>query len=406
MSSRKPGRRPSRKRGGAAQHRSPQHTPRPGSRLRPAARPKPVFKQPTNPPTYLVQTQPGLGKLAWHELNEQLKRAELVAERHVTHKDDLLLFTTKSSLAELMELRTIEDVFVVATRAFNVSAAISGLKQMHAAIARSDMVHEALQVFKQAGGQLSGSTSFRLVIRTTGNQEYPRRSIAKAIAPAIEQHWPGNWKHVKEDEQIEVWVTLLGNELLVALRLSNASMRHRMQRIVNRPAALRPAVAAVMVRMTEPAADDVFLDPMAGTGTLVAERALAGPVERLIAGDRSRTAVQALSKNLQAVGGDLHIRRLEAEDLPFQDGEISKIAVNLPFGRQVNHPDELRLLYQATFKEWARVLKPGGILVALTSEVDMLREVVDAISALQIRRTWSFELLGYPTTLFKLVRSS
>lgn len=361
---------------------------------------------PAGVPMYLVQTQPGIGRLAWNEIQETLSRAELDSERHITGKDDVLLFHTASGAEEILELRTIEDLFVIAVRAFNISSEIHGLRQMHAVATRSESVATALHVLRGLQPRLPKDLTFRVVARATGKQDYPRKAIAKAVADAVRDAWPGRWLLTEDEESahLEIWATLFGNELIIALRLSDASLRHRHRRVVNRPAALRPAVAAAMIRYTQPSIDDVFLDPMAGTGTIVAERALAGPYDRLIAGDISRTAVAALAKNLQPIGGDLAIRRLDATDLPFADGEISKIAVNLPFGRQVNHPDELRMLYLESFKEWARVVKPGGLIVILASEVELVRDVLADIPKLRVRAQHNLTILGHPATIMQIER--
>ncbi len=411
MPPRKPARRTPRPGSRAAQSRLGRPTGRASQRPeRGPAKSKPTKKLSASQvasgrPLYLVQTQPGVARLAWDEITATLRRPTLVAERSLPHKDDMLMFQT-SSPAELVleELRTVEDVFVVAVRAFKISSDPSGLKQIYAAVSRGPHVTAALQTYTAAGGSLPHTTTFRVIARAAGRQDFPRKAMGKAVADAISAAWPTKWEAVSENEQVEVWATLFGSELVVALRLSDASKRHRDQRAIERPAALRPAVAAAMVRLTEPADDDIFLDPMAGTGTIIVERAAFGPYGQLIAGDRSRGAVQALTKNLQPLGGDLAIRRLEAGNLPFHDGEISKIAVNLPFGQQVNHPDELMLLYTEAFKEWARVLKPGGLIVALASEVQIVRDVLADLPSLRIRRQQDITILGQTATIFQIER--
>ncbi|HYF63010.1 MAG TPA: methyltransferase domain-containing protein [Herpetosiphonaceae bacterium] len=391
----------------------PAHRPEPGPGG-PVARPRrvPAQRPPVgdaSKPVYLIQTQVGVGALAWNEINATLRKANLLANRHVPQKDDVLLLQTASEVGEFFNLRTIEDVFIVAVRAFNIAATPNGIKQIHATVKNSPVVASALQTYTASGKRLPKNPRYRVITRATGRQEFTRRELGIAVTDAIADGWPGRWKVVEEedDAEIEVWATLFGSELVVALRLSDASMRHRGPeggRVVNRPAALRPVIAAAMVQLTQPQADDVFLDPMAGTGTLVAERGAAGPFDRLIAGDKNREAVKALTKNLQAVGGDLAIRRLDATDLPFADGEIGKIASNLPFGKQVSHPDELNLLYTEIFHEWVRVVRPGGLIVVLASEIDRVRTVLSRIPELRVRAHFNIVVLGQPATILQLER--
>lgn len=355
-------------------------------------------------PLLLLQSQPGLGGFMAEELRNRLQKPVIISDHILPQKEDLIFFQTSSALDELLDLRTAEDVFVVAARIFHINSELLGLRQAYAGVSRSKDAGTALQAWITLNGRMPKPTRYRVVTRTTGRQAFTRKALGRAVADAIRDTWPGQWSLVEEDGDMEVWVTLLETELVVALRLSPAGMRQRDGRNIQRPAALRPAVAAAMIRMTNPSSTDVFLDPMAGTGTLIVERAEAGPCGRLIAGDRSRGAVAALTKNLQPVGGDLAIRRLDASDLPFQDGEISKIAVNLPFGRQINNPDELTMLYRGALREWARVVTPGGLIVALADDVELFRMLVDEVPRLRIRRQVPIAVLGHRATIFQIER--
>lgn len=376
--------------------------------LRRRAAPRPPVGDASRP-LYLVQTQPGIGSLAWNEIDATLRKASLLAQRHIPQKDDVLLLQTASPVKELLDLRTIEDVFVVAARAFNIASAMNGLKQIHATVKSSSIVAAALQTYTAAGRRLPKNTRFRIVARATGRQEYTRKAVGEAVADAIVDGWPGKWRFEDNEEiaEIEIWVTLFATELVVALRLSDSTMRHRGitgGREVNRPAALRPVIAAAMVQLTNPQPSDVFLDPMAGTGTLIAERANLAAFDRLIAGDKNRDAVKAMTKNLQHIGGDLAIRRLDATDLPFADGEISTIACNLPFGKQVNHPDELNVLYSEIFQEWVRVVKPGGLIVVLASDLDPVRNGLSRAPELRIRSKFMVNVLGQSAMILQIER--
>ncbi|WP_054536322.1 THUMP domain-containing class I SAM-dependent methyltransferase [Herpetosiphon geysericola] len=394
-----------------APSRGPRHDPagRPTGAPTPAGAPRrrAFVHLPTvdmSRPLFAVQTQPGVGQLLLAEINATLQKPMLVAQRHVTQKDDMLLFHTDTNSKELFNLRTAEDLFVVAARAFNIAPDQGGLKQIHASVKNSMLVPTALRVFTLNGGRTPKVTTFRVVTRVTGKQDFARKAVGIAVADAVRDSWPGRWKLVEEEADVEVWVTLFGSEIVVAIRLSTGGMRHRINRIVDRPAALRPAIAAAMVRLSNPQPNDVFLDAMAGTGTIIAERAAVGPFERLIAGDKSREAVKALSRNLASVGGDLAIRRLDATDLPFQPGEINKLVTNLPFGKQVNNIDELHQLYSGVCAEWARIVAPGGIIVALAAEIDVLREKINATPELRVRGTFPIAVLGQTATIVQLER--
>src|SRR3954454_3890544 len=93
----------------------------------------------------------------------------------------------------------------------------------------------------------------------------------------------------------------------------------------------------------------------AGTGYFTLNLAQAGIVREPVATDISPGMLRTLQDNAQRLGIDVQTRPADAEALPFEDSSF-----DLVFGHAVLHhlPD----LHQA-FREFARVLRPGGTLV-------------------------------------------
>ena len=95
---------------------------------------------------------------------------------------------------------------------------------------------------------------------------------ADRVGPALLERF-ADFVLVNEDAQLEFWASLIEDELIVGVRLSDNEMRHRDYLPASVPASLKPTVAYAMITLTEPAADDVFLEPMCGAGTILIERA-------------------------------------------------------------------------------------------------------------------------------------
>jgi 23S rRNA G2445 N2-methylase RlmL len=330
---------------------------------------------------YALQTIPGLGTLAWHEAERALasdaeRGPKLVGIRAVPGRDDLVLLAHKGGPRRLLGLRASEDVFAVAARGYRVAPDERGLRQIYAAVRGSEDIQSALDAWRRATGTRSDRAkpqggSFRVIARSVGKQKFLRRDLGRAVADAVRDGWPGTWRLVEDDAEMEVWATLVEQELVCAIRLSDASMRQR-GKIRHLPASLRPALAAAMVALTEPERDDIFVDPMAGAGTILVERAAAGPFAELHGGDLSTEALAAMKENLRGIKGSIVTSRWDARRLPFEDGSVDKVAVNLPFGKQVSDEAQLPELYRATLAEIARVLRPGGRLVALAGDARTL----------------------------------
>jgi tRNA (guanine6-N2)-methyltransferase len=337
---------------------------------------------------YALQTMPGLGQLAWREAEIHLPTSDgvgprLVGMRAIPGRNDIVLLDHRGGAKPLLALRSSEDVFIVAARAFRVAPDERGLRQIYAAVRYGDAITSAVENWRRAMGTRQQGGSFRVIARLVGKQKFLRREVGRAVADAVKDGWPGRWHMVEDDADLEVWATLVEHELICGLRLSDASMRQR-GKARHLPASLRPALAAAMVALTDPAPDDIFVDPMAGAGTLLAERAAAGPFAEIHGGDVSGEALSAMQENLRGVRGSIHVSRWDVRRLPFEDGEVDKVAVNLPFGKQVGEQANLPELYRAALSEIARILRPGGRLVALVGDPRML-ETARAAAARALR---------------------
>ena len=105
----------------------------------------------------------------------------------------------------------------------------------------------------------------------TGKHVYFRRHAREALAKGLAGKLPAKWKHADEDAAVEVWLTIDGPTAYCGVRLSDKTMRHRTYKVEHLPASLRPTVAAAMVRLAGAGPGMVFVDPMCGAGTILAE---------------------------------------------------------------------------------------------------------------------------------------
>jgi 23S rRNA G2445 N2-methylase RlmL len=316
----------------------------------------------------------------------------------------MLVASYEGSAKTLLRLRVSEDVFAVAARGFKIAPDERGLRQIHAAVRSAPAANEAISTWIRTAGRGKPPRTFRVVAREVGRHKYMRREIGKAVADAIGDGWKVRWRQVDEDADVEIWATLLQDELLCGVRLSGSEMRQR-GKLKHLPASLRPALAAAMVMLSRPEPNDIFLDPMAGAGTLLTERAAAGPFRALYGGDISREALSAMRENVYGIKGDVTMQQWDARKLPLDDASVTKVVVNLPFGRQIADETVIPDLYRAVLEEIQRVLRPGGRLITLSADgrlVDEARRV--SARSLRPEQRHRLVVLGQAATIGEYVR--
>jgi tRNA G10 N-methylase Trm11 len=139
-------------------------------------------------------------------------------------------------------------------------------------------------------------------------------------------------------------------------------MRQHGGRDTERRGALRPTVAAAMVRLAgEP--DGILLDACCGSGTVLAEAARAG--WRAEGSDIDPGAVRAARKNAH----DAVVRQGDVRRLEIADGSVRACVSNLPFGRQHTVPQDMHGWLRDALAELTRVTQPGGRVVLLAPDI-------------------------------------
>ncbi len=350
--------------------------------------------------TYYAQTMPGVEEIAWLEIRNRLKNPHFLRYLFAKEQNGIVVFDYAGPAQELLRLRTTEDVFSQIAYSDDLTRLRRDLRGLGELVEKSEGVGRAVNDYLRIR-RFSAPPTFRVISRQYGKFEYTRKNLTETIWRALKARYP-RWTPVADDAQVEFWANELGSQFLLGARLSDRTMRHRFERKIELPAALRPSVAAAMVLLTEPAPGDVFLDPMAGSGTILYERMQAGPYRRILGGDIEPERVDAARKNVRGSrkkpGAETpsapDIRQWDARQLPLPDASVDKVACNLPFGKQLRAAEQPAKLYPPVLAELERVVRPGGRIVLLSSEFDLVKETVRQRPRLRITTGYSVAVLG------------
>src|SRR5215203_5890847 len=102
--------------------------------------------QPNHPRTYYAQTMPGVEKICWLEIRRRFPGAVLREYLYAREKNGIVLFDYAGAPHDLLDLRSTEDVFLLASSEKDIPRNRSGLRVVAEKIA-SDSFDQALQLF-------------------------------------------------------------------------------------------------------------------------------------------------------------------------------------------------------------------------------------------------------------------
>jgi tRNA (guanine6-N2)-methyltransferase len=348
----------------------------------------------------LVQTVPGLEQIAADEIAATIPSAEPAGVwRHFDERSSLLVYRCGAAFDPWLALGSAEDVFALVAHARGLRTDRGGLGELAAATLSARGFDGALAAL--AGVRGRAPRSYRVVARKSGLHDYRRVDAQRAVEGVVRTRFP-RLRRVADEADAEIWLTIIGREALLGVRLSTAAMRGRAHPFVSLPASLKPTVARAIVRLSEPRPSDSVLDPCCGAGTLLIERALVLPHGPLFAGDLDPAAAATARGNLRAAGIAAEVREWDALALPLADASVDVILTNPPFGKQIAIAagDPVRF-YAGLVAEFHRVLRPGGRLVLLTSQTEAFaRAARRPSSLLRVSRRVPVLVRGERATIF------
>lgn len=299
-------------------------------------------------------------------------------------RNDVVLFEARGLSPS--SLRCAEDVYASVGRCRAGASLATTVRDLLA----TGSLEQALSAWAAQRGPLRRAMPARVITRVEHEQLFTRRQARDALQRELLRLRP-RWR-AADPAEIELWALQLdGREMVSGIRLTTADLRQRGGREQERPGALRPTVAAAMVRCAgQPRGD--LLDPCCGSGTILAEAIAAGWRARGF--DVDQHAVGAARSNVPAS----EIHRGDVHHLPLAAGSVGAVVSNLPFGARFEVHGGTGW-YAATLHELQRVAAPAAALVLLGT--DELGLAIDAVG-LPVERSLSVQLLGRDAGLWVL----
>lgn len=316
---------------------------------------------------------PGLGPLLRTDLESQ---GLAVGPVELTRQADIVPFRGPGSSHPRSVLA--EDLFVEV----GAAKAVGDGDSLVSLLAEPGALERGLSVWAQDRQPLRRSMTYRVVARVQNERRFLRTELRDALGAHLHNLRP-RWR-VEDPAQLEFWILeTRREEFRLGLRLSSAATRQHGGRRAERHGALRPTVAAAMVRLA--GGPGRLLDPCCGSGTILGEGLAAG--WRVVGSDIDDRAVANARTNFPAAED---IQEADAKSLDWPDASFDAVVSNLPFGKQFGVSPEW---FGEVFREFERLMKLGGNAVLLSSHTDELREAGDQVD-LQFVDARPITLLG------------
>ncbi len=343
---------------------------------------------------FALLTFAGLGGVALQELVVCSSRQSNV--ERLPNYDFVRCVLESTDVAKLPALRTVEDVFWLMGAPQRVSTR-RDLSKLDTLVS-SSVILKGLELRNRLfRPKKPGRPSFNCFVKQDRDRRVRRKDIARRVNAAIWAAFP-KWTH-SDPATIELWAFYIDERLHLGFRLSDERMRYRAQVPVLREGALRPTIAAALIRTATPRRDEFVLDPMCGTGTILSEGVVQEMGASFAGGDNDKEAVELTTRRLRGHG--VCVQRWNATNLPLGASSIDCIVCNLPFGRQYSTRANNRGLYPALIQNWTSRLKPDGRMVLLTADSRALESALRQ-HGLPWRAEWRVKVLGLWATTYKV----
>lgn len=335
---------------------------------------------------------PGLVDVALNELRELARRLKRLTPV-TAERDDAIVVDWSGDPRDLHALRTVQSVARVWRFAVPRPKALLGDAALRALLTGLRALRTAAEPARFSALRLSAA----------GRESPVMQRLAQALAEGLELPLRADG-----DLLVRVRPAAEGGWEVLA-RTTPRPLTVRPWRVCDRPGGLDTGLAAALVRLAGVHPNERVCNPMLGSGTLLIERALAGPAACLHGFDLDPAALACAERNAAAAGVGERLRLWRADAAaPSQDAggappdpagdgarapstRYDLLLVDPPWGDAVGEHAANATLYAALLTSLARLAVKGGRLVFVTHEVRLTERLLSGHPAWRLhhqRRVW------------------
>ena len=237
---------------------------------------------------FFATTVGGLEEVALQDMKRRLRAIDQVrVERRQRHAR--IFFYYERSPRKLLELRCVDNLFVLLAMIRGVTVGRPGLMRIAEQVARADLIpgialHDTLHGLKP-------DPWFKLTCTGGRSHRFSASELHQVVKTVVEAKY--GIPTEGEGMPYSLHLHLDGKNAVLGLQLSPRRMRDREYRVENVPGGLESTVGYCMAFLARVEKRDVCLDPMCGSGTTLLEAGIAFEPATLLGGDMQAQVLEA-----------------------------------------------------------------------------------------------------------------
>ena len=170
---------------------------------------------------------------------------------------------------------------------------------------------------------------------------------------------------------------------------------------------IRKELAVLLSILSKPKKNDIVLDPFAGSGVILIERAAISPFKKIIAVENAKQIFNGMKSNIKRNKMNIEMHNGDAFNMEFiESATIDKIITDPPWG-EFNKIESLDDFYIKMFHEFDRVLKKTGIIILLLFiSIDIETIIENQFKTkFKIKEKYRILVSGKKSSIYKIVKS-
>jgi Putative RNA methylase family UPF0020 len=255
----------------------------------------------------------------------------------------------------------------------------------------------------------------RLVLQVAGRQ-FDRRDLGRWLTKEMTER---GYEFSNDEDTPEVWMICIDESYYFGIPIKKSyETAGRDERTAERHGSLPPPIAAAIAFAGVVANDDVILDPVCGSGTLLAEAHAYAPAAQRIGIDIDSSAIKVARQNLTAKTdsveqtGGVVLLNTDSRTVQLNRQDVTLVLANLPFGVQFGDRTTNPALYRDIIKNCLQHAHPEKWrAVLLTSDVESLQKALAELNTelksggLQTQQLFNVKIRGEPATAILIKRT-